>query len=110
MIRVLDEQVGAVVEPAAAVGAGEVLQVHTHQAADARRARHGQLDALFRARAREGRPQRELVKVDVRGRAIVRRGNRVDEAVRVGALVRETYRCSHEVKVAESCHGHVGRR
>jgi hypothetical protein len=99
----VDEQGGSVVKPAAAAGAGEVLQVQVHQAADARRARCGHLDPLLRLRAREGGPQRELVEVDVRRCAAERRGDRVDETIRAGALVRQTGRCPHEVKVAETC-------
>ena len=58
---------------------------------------------MVRVRAREGRPERELVEVDVRGYAAEGRGDRVDEAVRVGAPVLQTCGCSHEVEVAETC-------
>ena len=102
-VRPLDEQVGAVVQPAAAVRAREVLRVQVHQAPDARRARRGHLDPLRGVRARERRPEWQLVEVDVRRDAVERRGDCVDETVRVGALVRHTCCCSHEVEVAETC-------
>ena len=102
-ICIPDEQIGAVVKTAAAVGAGEVLRVQLHEAADARRARRGHLDTLVGIRAREGRPERELVEVDVRRHTAEDCGDRVDETVRVGAPVLQACGCSHEVEVAETC-------